>query len=258
LNPGSAFDLQFNSIIPNVAATEWGTSLIIFGPAGARVFDPPLLSSSTDSVLPARTLATGTTYSLLLQFTEGHYSNPAPGTVFTPNFFGLITGATFTTAAGATPPQTLVDVPGGSFLAPVLLPPGPVQSVSSPIGGDGAIDFYELYWPGGAFDAIASIAGANPNGSYDYELFNPDGTLNMDLILDASDDFSATISETLPEGFYEIGIVADSPFDPEFTIDFATPVEGVSPSSVPEPSTVPLLASGLATLFFVVRRQRRT
>src|SRR5208282_307133 len=134
------------------------------------------------------------------------------------------------------------------FARVVLVPSGPVGSLSSPIGGEGASDFYELFWHGGTFDAIASISSANSNGSYEFELFNRDGSLNMDLILDAADDFSATINETLSEGLYEIGIVADSPFDPEFTTDLATPVEG---PAVPEPATLPLLASACFIAFLV-------
>lgn len=70
-------------------------------------------------------------------FFEGHYKTLANGAVFSQ----LSTDATFTTAAGATPSQALVDFQGGPLSTPVLLPSGPVGSLSSPIGGDGAIDF---------------------------------------------------------------------------------------------------------------------
>ena len=267
LSAGSAFDLQFNSFTPTPGATASFTDVEISGPSGALVFSSlgSLAPSTTDVVLPAERLAAGTRYNLTLAFVEQSIISESPtGTasglpaVNTGIYEALDTFVTFTTAAGATPPQTLIGFIGGPSSSPVLLPPGPVGSVSSPIGGDGASDFYRFYWGGiGSFDAIASIAGANPSGSYDYELFNPDGTLNMDLVLDAADGFSATIDEALLEGLYEIGIVADSPFDPEFTIDFATPVEGVSAASVPEPATLPLLASSIFMLFLFIRREQR-
>jgi len=245
LNASSAFDLQFNSFTPNPALEGYG-SLRITGPSGAEVFGQPLSSpSSTDSVLPAGTLAADTTYTLQMIFFQ---QPPTSSNSLAVPYFVLFTDVAFTTAAGPSPPQTLINFPGGPLSHPVLVPSGPVGSLSSPIGGEGASDFYELFWHGGTFDAIASISSANSNGSYEFELFNRDGSLNMDLILDAADDFSATINETLSEGLYEIGIVADSPFDPEFTIDFATPVEG---PAVPEPATLPLLASACFIAFLV-------
>ena len=259
LNASSAVDLQFNSVAPNTAATEWGTTLIIFGPAGSNVFETELPSAATDFVLPANKLAAGATYTLSLQFVEGYdAANPVNGAVSTPLFFNLGAYATFTTAAGPTPPQTLINVPGGSILAPVLLPPGPVQSVSSPIGGSGASDFYQFYWGGGGpFETMASIAGGDMNANYDFELIGNDG-LKVDLILDAANDFTATINENLLlEGVYEIGLVANSPFDPKFTIDFVTPVDGVS-SSAPEPSTWTMMLIGFAGFGFTAYRRMTT
>jgi hypothetical protein len=259
LNAGSAFDLQFNSFTPTPGATSSFTDVEISVPAsGALVFSSlgSLAPSTTALVLPAGRLAAGTTYNLVLASVELSFMSESPtGTgsglpaVNTGIYETLDTDVTFTTAAGPTPPQTLI-VAGGTPANPVVLPPGLTGSVSSPIGGDGASDFYGFYWSGGAFDATASIAGANSSGSYEFELSYLGGVSIDDLVLDAADGFTATINETLLEGLYEIGIIANSPFDPEFTIDFTTPVEGVPASSVPEPATLPLLAYALFMLFF--------
>jgi hypothetical protein len=63
LNAGSAFDLQFNSFAPGPAPVFSGTGINIYGPSGATVFSSSFLApSTTDVVLPAGTLAAGSTY----------------------------------------------------------------------------------------------------------------------------------------------------------------------------------------------------
>jgi hypothetical protein len=68
--------------------------------------------------------------------------------------------------------------------------------------------------------------------------------------LDAGDGFTATIDQLLGVGDFEIGIIADNPADPEFSIAFITPVEGV-----PEPASLALAIAGLGMIAGVSRKR---
>ena len=94
------------------------------------------------------------------------------------------------------------------------------------------------------FSRRKPASAANPNGSYEFELLNLNGTVIQEFALDASNSFAASITQSLLAGDYIIGLLADSPNDPSFTISFETAVDGV-PASVPEPSSSTLLAFGL-------------
>lgn len=150
-----------------------------------------------------------------------------------------------------------INFPGGGPSNPVLLPSHtPVGQINSIIDGNGSADFYEFLWPAdGNFQAQASISGANPNGLYEFGLFNLSGTVIQEFALDAADSFSASITQFLLTDDYIIGILADSPNDPMFTITFNTPVEGV-PVPTPEPSSFTLLAFGLFAYGFIWRSKQ--
>jgi hypothetical protein len=144
---------------------------------------------------------------------------------------------------------------GGTLTNPATFTQSGVGQISSTIGGLGSEASYEFAWLGGAFAATASVAGASPTGSYLFQLSEPGnpGTVIDRETLDVTDSFSATISDALlAPGDYVIALLADSPNDPMFTIDFATPVNGTAAAkTVPEPSSLLLIAPGLILMFFL-------
>jgi hypothetical protein len=73
------------------------------------------------------------------------------------------------------------------------------------------------------------------------------------MTLNDADMFTATINEMLATNTYQIGLLANSPDDPPFTITFDTPVEGVI---VPEPSSLTLLAFGLLAYLSIWRSRQ--
>ena len=78
------------------------TFFYINGPTGPAFSSGPLLPSSTDFVLPAGTLAPGTTYQMELGFGNTSAITNTGG-VFAYDNFGPVTFLTFTTAAASTP-----------------------------------------------------------------------------------------------------------------------------------------------------------
>jgi hypothetical protein len=73
-----------------------------------------------------------------------------------------------------------------------------------------------------------------------------------DVLLNFDNDFTGTLSQMLAAGRYQIGLSTDSPFDPAFTIAFATPVAGV-----PEPASWAMMIFGFGILGIKLRRQER-
>jgi probable HAF family extracellular repeat protein len=141
----------------------------------------------------------------------------------------------------AVPIKTLADLQGGAPGDPTPLPiGGPIGDITGSIGGQGSTDFYKLSWSGGSFAATLSLTGANANSAYLFEILDAQGNVIETLTLDQLDGFSGTFSEVLAAGDYEIGLEADSPDDPAFDLQFATPVYGV-----PEPTTWTMLLVGL-------------
>jgi hypothetical protein len=142
---------------------------------------------------------------------------------------------------------------GGGSTAPIFLSAGSlVGAVTGNIGGQGSEDYYAFPWAGGAFSASASIPGGSLSASYLFSL-GVTGTCGDagSVTLNSGDGFTGTIAiPDLAPGQYCIGLDANSPSDPMFTLTFNTPV-----SSVPEPSSVLLLAIGVGVIGALKRRR---
>jgi hypothetical protein len=209
------------------------------------VFDYP--SSSTTLKIPANTLLPDTEYSLHVGFFNVFtaVSSGVPTSLQFVNY----TNSSFTTG-NATPVQVLSGLQGGPASNPVALSGTGIAALSGTIGGFGSADFYRFSWPGGEFTADASVTGVNADGSYDFELFNANGGLVADEVLDAADDFAAAIDESISAADYIVGLVADNINDPSFTITFDTPVEGAAVAT-PEPDTLSLVTVGLGLLLLI-------
>lgn len=152
------------------------------------------------------------------------------------------------------PPATFDGLKGGPSSAPTfLVSASPIGSVQSVIGGLSSQDYYSFSWAGGAFNATASIAGANVGASYLFSEGHIGDCRGATETLNGSDNFMSTIAiPNLAPGQYCIGIDATSPNDPAFTLTFNTPVQG----TVPEPSTL-ILVSVSFTLMVTQWRIKR-
>jgi hypothetical protein len=163
--------------------------------------------------------------------------------------FGYVVGLSAT-------PEVLASFAGGTVDHPVILPDGLTGQISSAISGGAAErQYYGFKWSGGLFQTVGSIAGANPLADFHFQLIDPyslaviDGA---DLLLNDANDFTDTISRYLSPGYYEIGMYTDSPYDPQFTIHFNTPVSGI----VPEPDSWAMMLLGFGAVGFASRRRR--
>jgi hypothetical protein len=175
----------------------------------------------------------------------------------------LIYGTDFGYSLNLPYSPTLLDgVTGGSVGAPAILPSGLVGRITSDISGSASeAQFYDFMWSGGLLQTNGSIAGANPNADFHFQLYSVNGSTVVegstptlaDLTLDAGNGFAGKISQVLAPGDYEIGMFTNSPFDPQFTIQFDTPV-GVA--ALPEPTTWALMLLGLGATGAGLRRRR--
>jgi hypothetical protein len=135
------------------------------------------------------------------------------------------------------------NVQGGSPSSPVILVQGiPVAQVTGSISS-GQQDFYQFLWGGGAFSASTMIT----SGSGDVFSFSAGtvGTCNSigSTTLNSGNAYSGTISSgNLAQGTYCIGLTETSGSDPNFAINFSTPL------STPEPGSFVLLAAGLGMI----------
>jgi hypothetical protein len=119
-----------------------------------------------------------------------------------------------------------------------------VGEVTGTISGEGTEDYYGFYWGGGAFSATTSVTGASSGASYLFSEGLAGGCNSSTATLNSGDGFTGTISvPSLAPGIYCIGIDANSPDDPAFTLTFNTPVSGV-----PEPSAFVLLSAALGMI----------
>jgi hypothetical protein len=158
--------------------------------------------------------------------------NPGPG-YYAPTF--TVSGNPLTDVTG---------LPGGTTGLPAFLVSGPVGEINGTISGQGDAEYYAFNWAGGGFNASASIVGASAGASYLFSEGVFGGCNSTSATLNSGDGFASTISvPNLAPGQYCIGLDANSPNDPAFSIIFNTPVEGV-----PEPTTYWLLAVGIATI----------
>jgi hypothetical protein len=151
-------------------------------------------------------------------------------------------------------PELISDIHGGTIGHPALLPPGEIGQLTVPITAEFPQDYYHFEWPGGVFQAQASVADAPAGSSYLYQLLDLSGDVLAQQLLDSADDFTAEISASLDPDLYTVGVSADSPTDPTLTLTFSTPVSG----AVPESSTWAMMALSFAGLGFVgYRRAKR-
>jgi hypothetical protein len=103
MNAGSSFTLNFNSFTPNPSASVGETFLTIFGSSFGTTGLP---NTATSLVLPANTLAPGTTYTYEVDFSDriSGNNNGVPTTIG----FDVRTDGTFTTASASPEPGSLV------------------------------------------------------------------------------------------------------------------------------------------------------
>jgi hypothetical protein len=150
----------------------------------------------------------------------------------------------------------LTDLQGGPTSAPVVLNVPELAEIDGTIGGQGTQDYYSFNWRGGAFSATGIVGGSDGASYLFSEGVAGSCSSGGSATLSGGDGFAGTISlANLAPGNYCIGIAANSPNDPNFSINFATPLD-----SVPEPSGFLLLSIGLgmASLFRLTRRSRKS
>jgi hypothetical protein len=214
-----------DSIVESIAPGNMGNFTIVDSASGAEFL------GQTQFILP------------------NYYQGTLPVSNSTPSY------SNFSVTYGSDPslPQSITDLVGGMSNAPAPLPTGSIGSVSGLIAGIGTQDFYRFHWNGGEFSTDGSVVGANPLASYQLELLNPDGSINQNLTIDNGNSFMANIDEFLSAGDYTIGVANTSPYDPQYFIDFLTPVSG----TVPEPATWAMMLAGLGGSGAMMRSARR-
>ena len=172
------------------------------------------------------------------------------------------TGEVFTGTESLTDGWILNDTQGGPPSAPTSLnSPGLVAEITGSLTAEATQDYYDFQWLSGAFSVTASVPDAPTGASYAFSV-GVDGTCTSagSTTLNSADGFTSTIAiANLASGQYCIGISTNSMMDPPFAMVFNTPVTSSSaPSSVPEPSGLALLSTGLLVMGgrLVARRSR--
>jgi hypothetical protein len=259
MNAGQAYTFSFNSFTGDgnsccLGQVDPSTTFYIFQGSKTVYESANVPNSTTSFTLPANTLEPGQFYQYYLSF--NNLDNKSFGPYAYASSYATQTYGFFTTAVGSGGPRTLANLQGGTPGDPKALPiVGQIGDVTGSIGGQGSTDFYELWWSGGAFQASTSLAGAPNGGSYLFELLDIGGSTIDSVTLDGADGFSGALNDDLTAGFYEVGLDADSPLDPDYSIQFTTPVEGVAPASVPEPATWAMLLVGFGAVGAALRRR---
>ena len=262
VDPNNPFTFQFNNFtgdgfnpFPNGARNP-SMSVLIRTSNGTNIYNSGALDPSTTSfTLPGGILDSGADYLVALAFANIRHAPVGSAEGY---FLGFqrATYAAFTTIAGPSPPVTLSNIEGGTPTNPVPLPVvGRIGQLTGTIGDAGATDYFQFFWSGGQFQASASLIGADPKSSFQFQLYDSKFLLLQDFQLDASNGFAWTMGQYLPRGLFTVGLLANQFIDPEFTITFHTPVQGVG--AVPEPSTWAMLILGFAGVGASLRAQRR-
>ena len=181
----------------------------------------------------------------------------APGSSFTATFQNL----QVTTYA----PAAASGVSGGSATQPLALPNETIGSVTGDVGRAG--DFFSFYWQGGDFQAQVGVPFPSqvlPNQSVAFELCGGVGCQEIieTAVANSGDNWENSLSGYLAAGYYTTGVILQGAQDPQYSIDFTTPVVGGSiagTTSIPEPSTWAMMLIGFAGLGYAgFRRSRKS
>jgi hypothetical protein len=170
----------------------------------------------------------------------------APG----PTFSATFTNFNVTTYA----PTAVSGVNGGTASNPVALPTKTIGSVTGNVGPAPA--FFSFYWQGGFFQAQVGVPFPDQVPTGQAITFELCGGLTCGTVLQTSsansaDSWQSSLSGYLAAGYYTTGVISD--VDPEFSIDFTTPVIG---GAVPEPSTGAMMILGFAGVGFMAYRRK--
>jgi hypothetical protein len=158
-------------------------------------------------------------------------------------FSGTFTNLTVTNYA----PTAVTGVNGGTASTPVALPTRTIGSVTGNVG-QGAPAFFSFYWQGGSFQAQVGLPFPGqvlPSEAVEFELCGGTscGSVITTAFANAGDNWQSSLSGYLAPGYYTTGVISD--VDPEYRIDFTTPVVGGSiAGAVPEPSTWVMMILG--------------
>jgi hypothetical protein len=156
-------------------------------------------------------------------------------------------------------PAAVTGVSGGTSSMPVTLPAKTIGSVTGDVGEGGA--FFSFYWQGGQFQAQVGAPFPDqllPYQSIEFELCSGVGCENVieTAQADSGNDWQSSLSSYLAAGYYTTGVILQDAIDPEYFVDFTTPVVGVG-GSIPEASTWAMLVIGFAGLGFAGYRRAR-
>jgi hypothetical protein len=166
-------------------------------------------------------------------------------------FSGTFTNFNVTTFA----PTAVSGFNGGTASNPVALPTKTIGSVTGNVGPAPA--FFSFYWQGGVFQAQVRVPFPDQvptGGTIAFELCGglTCGTVLQTAFANSADSWQSGLSGYLAPGYYTTGVISD--VDPEFSIDFTTPVIG---GAVPESSTWAMMLLGFAGVGFMAYRRKR-
>jgi hypothetical protein len=172
------------------------------------------------------------------------------------NNFGITTYA----------PTTVNGVNGGTSSNPVALPSRTIGSVTGNVGQ--APTFFSFLWQGGNFQAQVGVPFPNqvlPNEAVKFELCGGGNCQNVQNVLrtafaNSGDGWQSILSDdNLAQGYYTTGIILLGPVDPEYSVDFTTPVVGGPiAGAVPEASSWAMMILGFCGLGFMACRRKQS